>query len=132
VAVPTGFEDDKDYFGLPDTTDIDDVIDHENERTQSDSYDKDVGAEIILPNSADQHLMAKVKKKVMSKDRNSSDYYNPIRDHSIYEVEFPDGNTDEVEANVIAESMVAECDPEGRQYRIFSEISDHRKDDTPP
>ena len=26
--------------------------------------------------------------------------------------------------------MVAECDPEGRQYRIFSEISDHLKDDT--
>ncbi len=84
----------------------------------------------MLPNSADQHLMATVKKKVMSKDRNSSDYYNPIRDHSIYEVEFPDGSTDEVEANVIAESMVAECDPEGRQYRIFNEISDHRKDDT--
>ena len=53
VAVPTEFEDDKDYFGLPDTTDIDDVIDHENEGTQSDSYDKYVGAEIILPNSAD-------------------------------------------------------------------------------
>ncbi len=54
VAVPTGFEDDKDYFGLPDTTDIDDVINRENERTQSDSYDKYVGAEIILPNSATQ------------------------------------------------------------------------------
>jgi len=35
-----------------------------------------------------------------------------------------------VGANMIAESMVAECDPEGRRYQIFSEISDHRKDDT--
>ena len=31
---------------------------------------------------------------------------------------------------MIAESMVAECDPEGRRYQIFSEISDHRKNDT--
>ena len=31
---------------------------------------------------------------------------------------------------MIAESMVAECDHEGRCYQIFSEISDHRKDDT--
>ncbi len=129
VDVPTGYGAEGKYFGLQDKPDIDDVINSENERTQSDSYDKYIGAEIVLPNSADQNLMAKVKKKLMSKDKNSSDYHNPIRDHSIYKVEFPDGSTDEVEANVIAESMVAEFDPEGRQYRIFNKISDHRKDE---
>ena len=106
------------------------MINSENERTQSDSYDKYIGAEIILPNSADQSLMAKVKRKLKSNDQNSSNYYNPLRDHSRYEVEFPDGTTDEIEANVIAESMVSECDPEGRHYRLFKEISDHRKDST--
>ena len=74
--------------------------------------------------------MARVKKKLSSNDRNSSNFYNPLWDHSKYEVQFPDGTTDEVEANVIAESMVTECDPEGRQYRMFREISDHRKGDT--
>ncbi len=130
VAVPTGYEDDGDYFGQPDVPDIDDVIDNENERTQSDSYDKYIGAEIVLPNSADQNLMVRVKKKVMSNDKNGADYYNPIRDHSRYEVEFPDGSVDEVEANVIAESMITECDPEGRHYKFFKEISDHRKHKT--
>ena len=101
---------------------------NQNERTQSDSYDKYIGAEIILPNSADQNLMARVKKKIMSNDRNGSDHYNPIKDHSKYVVQFPDGTTDEVEANVIAESMITECDPEGRHYKLFREISDHRKD----
>ena len=57
--------------------------------------------------------MAKVKKKVMSNDKDDSDYYNPIRDYSRYEVQFPDGSTDEVETNVIAESMITECNPEG-------------------
>jgi len=73
VAVPTGYEDDGDYFGPPDVPDIDDVIDNENERTQSDSYDKYIGAEIELPNSADQNLMARVKKEVMSNDKNGTD-----------------------------------------------------------
>jgi len=48
----------------------------------------------------------------------------------LYEVQFLDGTTDEVEANLIAECMVSECDPEGRQYRMLREISDHRKDNT--
>ena len=51
-----------------------------------------------------------------------------LRDHSLYEIEFPDSTTDEVEANLIAECMVSECDPDGRQYRMLKEISDHRKD----
>ena len=71
-----------------------------------------------------------MKRKLRSDDHNSPDHYNSLRDHSRYEIEFPDGTTDEVEANLIAESMVSECDPEGRQYRLFREISDHRKDDT--
>ena len=66
----------------------------------------------------------------VSDDRNEASYYNPLKDHSIYEIVFPDGTTDEVEANLIAECMVSECDQEGRQYRMLKEISDHRKDDT--
>ena len=67
-VVPIGYQDDSNYFGLQETPDIDEFIDSENERTQSDSYDKYVGAEIILPNSADQSLMARVKKKISSND----------------------------------------------------------------
>ncbi len=63
-----------------------------------------------MPNSADQSLMAKVKRKLKSNDQNDSNYYNPLRNHSRYEVEFPDGTTDKVEANVIAESMVTQRD----------------------
>ncbi len=129
-SVPIRYQDDGDCFGLAEAPDIDDLIDGENERTQSDSYDKYIGVEIILPNSADQNLMAKVKRKIRSDDKNGVNSYNPIRDHSIYEVQFPDGTTDEVEANVIAESMITECDQDGRHYKLFEEISDHRKDAT--
>ena len=129
-TVPIGYQDNGDYFGLSEVPDIDDFIDYENERTQSDSHDKYIGAEVVLPNSADQNLMAKVKRKLKSDDHNRPDYYNPLRDHSRYEIEFSDGTTDEVEANIIAESMITECDQDGRHYKLFKEISDHRKDDT--
>ena len=89
--------------------DIDEMINSENARAEADTYDKYVGVDVILPNSADQKLMARVKKKVKSDDRNDPRFYNPLRDHSLYEIEFPDGTTDEVEANLIAECMVSEC-----------------------
>jgi len=48
--------------------------------------------------------------------------------NSIYEVQFGDGTTEEISANVIAESMITGCDAEGYQYSLLNEISDHRKD----
>jgi len=129
--LPLGNEEKEgDYFGLPGMPDIDEMISSENAKAEADSYDKFVGVDVILPNSADQKLMARVRRKIKSDDRNSANYYNPLRDHSVYEIEFPDGTTDEIEANLIAESMVAECDPEGRQYKMLKEISDHQKDST--
>ena len=52
--------------------DIDEVIDSENARAEVDTYDKYVGVDVMLPNSADQKLIARVKRKVMSDDKNGS------------------------------------------------------------
>ena len=129
MALPIGYQKNEvDYFGLSRTPDIDEVIDSENAKTEPDTYDKFVGVDVMLPNSADQKLMSRVKRKVISDDRNEASYYNPLKGHSIYEVVFPDGTTDEVVANLIAECMMSECDAEGRQHRMLREISDHRKD----
>jgi hypothetical protein len=45
-----------------------------------------------------------------------------------YEIEFPDGHSDEYTANVIAENMYAQCDIEGRQYNLMEGIIDHKTD----
>ena len=90
VILPPGYEEEEDnYFGLPGVPDIDEMINAENAETESDSYDKFVGVDVILPYSADQKLMAKVRRKIKSDDRNSANYYNPLKDHSVYEIEFP-------------------------------------------
>ena len=51
--------------------------------------------------------MQGVRKKISSDDRNEPSYYNPLRDHSTYEIVFLDSTTDEVEANSL---HVSACD----------------------
>ena len=45
-----------------------------------------------------------------------------------YEVEFPDGSTDFVTANTIAENIYSQVDQEGNSFLIMDEIIDHKKD----
>jgi hypothetical protein len=49
-------------------------------------------------------------------------------DTSTYEIDFPDGHSDEYTANVIVENMYAQCDIEGRQYNLMEGIVDHKTD----
>ena len=47
-----------------------------------------------------------------------------------YTVEFKDGNMTKLTANLIAEAMYSQCDPEGNQYILLEDITDHRKCET--
>jgi hypothetical protein len=49
-------------------------------------------------------------------------------DSRTYEIEFPDGRSDEYTANIIAENMYAQCDTKGNQFNIMDCIIDHKKD----
>jgi hypothetical protein len=42
-----------------------------------------------------------------------------------YEVEFQDGSIDTYTANVFAENLSAQVDPEGQRYALFKGIVDH-------
>jgi hypothetical protein len=49
-------------------------------------------------------------------------------DTRTYEIDFPDGHSDEYTANVIVDNMYAQCDIEGRQYNLMEGIVDHTSD----
>ena len=57
-------------------------------------------------------------------------HLNPILDMRSYKVEFPDGQTTEYSANIIAKNMYAQCDTEGNQYLLLKEIVDWKKDNS--
>jgi hypothetical protein len=45
-----------------------------------------------------------------------------------YEIDSPDGRSDEYTSNVISENMYAQCDIEGRKYNLMEGIVDHKTD----
>ena len=54
-------------------------------------------------------------------------HHNPALDTHVYEVQFPDGRTEELAANIIAEAVYAQCDANGNQYVLLDAIIDYCK-----
>ena len=90
-----------------------------------------IGAEVDLPF---QGTMMAGKVKARAKDKEGelfgSAHNNPTLDTRVYQVEFPDGSHAEYAANVIAENMYAQCDPDGNQQMLLKSIVDHVRDET--
>jgi hypothetical protein len=55
---------------------------------------------------------------------------NPILNTREYTVTFDDGDVTDLTANLIAESMYAQCDPNGNQYVLLDSLIDHQCLDT--
>jgi hypothetical protein len=53
---------------------------------------------------------------------------NPALHTHVYEVCFPDGRTEELAVNIIAEALYAQCDTDGNQYVVLDTIVDYCKD----
>ena len=52
---------------------------------------------------------------------------NPILDTCLYEVEFPEGEMTKLVANIIAESMYAQCDIVENEYLLLDAFINHGK-----
>lgn len=76
-------------------------------------------------------LVGKVRRRARDDDGEltGTSNSNPILDTRTYEVEFDDGSSAEYSANIIAENMFAQCDPDGNQFRLMDEIVDYKSDD---
>ncbi|GFH48949.1 hypothetical protein CTEN210_05425 [Chaetoceros tenuissimus] len=111
---------------------IDDVVDHDDAVKQQDTYDMYIGAEVLFPNAVGDERMGKVVKRLCKNDGEPSNTgsYNPLHDTALYQVEFPSGLTENIQANIIAENMFAQVDSEGRHQQVLKEISDHSWDHT--
>ena len=125
---------------LPDLPD--DIFDDEDEVTEPmepdaskdeaddytpESYDHYLTAEVLLPHGGE------AKKATVTSRKRDTDgkpigkrHPNPLLDTRLYEVEFPDGSTKEITANLIAENMLSQVDNEGRSYAVLKEVVDHR------
>jgi hypothetical protein len=95
-------------------------IDDAKDKYDVDMYDQYVGSQVRVPIGDEirdwkvvwykRELDGNVKGRVNA---------NSILDTRTYEIEFPDGSSDEYTANVIAENMYAQCDDEDNQYNLM-------------
>jgi hypothetical protein len=112
------FEDDENDPLIP----YDEATDHTPEG--ADEY---LTSEVQLPHGGEMKLARVINRH---KDPNGvptgTRHPNPILDSRQYEVEFPDGSTDVVAANLIAENLFSQVDEEGRSYQVIQDITDHR------
>jgi hypothetical protein len=104
--------------------DIDNLDEHE-----VDTYDKYVGASVQL-SIGDKVQTGKVtgRKRGLDGVARGKASANPILYIRTYNVEFPDGCSEEYTANVIAENMYAQCDEEGNQFLMLQDIIGHKTD----
>jgi hypothetical protein len=102
--------------------------DDEEEVTPEETDDY-LGAEVLLP-LGDKMVTGRVRGR--KRDREGSLHglrnANPILDTRTYEVEFPNGETAEYAANIIAENMYAQCDAEGNQHLLMDSLVDYKSD----
>ena len=50
-----------------------------------------------------------------------------MHDKSLYEVEYPDGTTEQLAANIIAENILSQVDSEGHHYQVFTEVTANKR-----
>jgi hypothetical protein len=104
-------------------------IDDVKKESDVDTYDQYVGAHVRVP-VGDEIKTGRVTRRNHELDGTvrGRENANPMLDTRNYEIQFPDGRTDEYTANVIAENMFAQCDIEGRQFNLMEGIIDHKTD----
>jgi hypothetical protein len=82
----------------------------------AEAHDKYISAEVSLPKDGEYFLGKVLAQK---HDRNGNPVgksnTNPILDTRTYDVTFPDGNTAEYSANIIAECLYSQVNNEGNQ-----------------
>ncbi len=115
---------DHDYY---DPTDYDPNISDLEVKVTPEANDPFVGAEVHLP-------LGGILKKGRVASRKRDAHGNPtglsndnhILDTREHVVQFDDVDSTELTANLIAESMYSQCDPDGYVYYLFDSIVDHR------
>ena len=97
-----------------------------------DCYDPYLTIEISLPRGKyASPIAARVTRRATDENDQpiGTSRTNPLIDFRRYDVQFVDGYSETLSANILAENLIAQVDQEGHRQRMLSEISDHRSND---
>jgi hypothetical protein len=110
------------------TPNQDDKLDEEDD-PDAQGFDPLIRAQVILAHKGGDMMATVVGRK---RDANGNlvgqKHEIPVLDSPVYDVEFLDGERQEISYDLLAEHLLSQVDKEGNQYQIFKEIVDHWKD----
>jgi hypothetical protein len=111
--------------------DLDLDPDHGDLKVTPEIKDNYLSADILIPRGGTMTKgCVKSRKRDAAGNPIGRAAANPILDTREYNVEFEDGDEAALNANLIAEAMYAQCDPNGNQYVLLDSLVDHRRLDT--
>jgi hypothetical protein len=101
--------------------------DHGDLEVTSEMGDTYLNTDISVPRGGTL-MKGRVTSRKRDKDGNPIGLANtnPILDTCEYTFTFDDGDETMLNANLIAEAMYVQCDPNGNQYVLLDSIIDHR------
>ena len=103
--------------GPPDPSEISEIKYNSDEERAANSYDQYIGDEVVPPNRRGEKLIEKVRKRIRYYDTSTGEgNYNAICDKSLYKIEYPDGNTEQLSVNIIAKNMLSQVESEDHHY----------------
>ena len=83
----------------------------------------------MLHDQKGEKLVRKVRKRVRYYDTITVEgNYNSMHENSLYEVEYPDGTTEQLAANIKTGNILSRVDSESHHYQVLTEVTDHKKD----
>ena len=114
-------------FGNVGDADFDLDPDHNDLKVTPEAGDNYDGVDLLFPKGG---TMTKGRATAQKRDTDGNPKGranpNPILDTCEYTVTFDDGDVTKLTANLIAESMYAQCNPDGNQYILLDSLQDHR------
>jgi hypothetical protein len=126
------FEEYQDDFEEPRTIpEVEDTVDSNGRLLeQQPMYDRLINAEVQIQ-LGDEMCSGKVLRRSLGPDRRTAGIYddNPMLNSVIYDIKFPDSQTKEYAANMIAENMLTQVDCDGYSTTLMQGIIDYKKDE---
>jgi hypothetical protein len=106
----------------------DDLVHHDNPLVESN--DKYIGIKVPLKHHSGELREGTVVRRKRNVDGSliGTEHANPMVDTRVYEVEFPDGSTDEFATNLIVENLYNHIDDDGHSHSLLQCIVDHEVD----
>ena len=79
-----------------------------------------ISAEVLLPQGEEKQLAKVLRRSVNRDDKTIGQHHkNHLLNTLVYDIEFPDSDVKKYSANIIAENLLAQVDPEGFHTNVL-------------